>query len=175
MALPFDKRRVSIWKFVAGLACLLVLVVGAAWWLVSSRSSSAQDGLPVGDISFKFISQRTEASLSFPGSRVIHRFGSGYGSGYNAAEAFAGAVLRADATPEQIYAWYGDWLVGHGWTYKFDVRLGAWLAPGPQYRRGSRELFEVGPDNPTYLDFPTGSGGTLYEARYTIKPVPRSR
>ncbi len=123
-------------------------------------------------MSYNFVNSRPAGHLEYPGSRVFRIIGRGYAaSDHNRVGAHAGAVMRVDASPEQIYAWYQDWFSQHGWIGPILIGGNNVLISVKQYRRHSRELFEVGMDDPRDLDFPTGSGGTLYQADYTIIPV----
>jgi len=82
-------------------------------------------------------------------------------------------VLDSSAQPGAIYAWYRDWMLGHGWTPFQPLRAGTQRSV-EGYQRGDRERFNVAMDDPTSLSRALGrtlpAGVTVFEVRYIVFP-----
>jgi len=63
------------------------------------------------------LSAHPEAQLRYPGSLVVKVVGSNEIATRDSEPdpAYAGAIFTTTATAAQLYAWYADWLTGHGY------------------------------------------------------------
>lgn len=96
---------------------------------------------------------------------------------YSNSSAFAGAILISKDSPEQIYQWYKDWLLTHGWQ-PAQVAMATGEASIEGYARGSRERFDVAMEDPELLGGVLGrhvpqDEGTVFEISYMIFPSSR--
>lgn len=152
-----------------------ILVLGSGYWYFFIREVYDQNSLPTRFVSYEFVSSRTEAKLYYPGSSVFTDFGE---SSTRAGYAHAGAVLTSKDSQEQIYSWYRDWLLAHGWHYDRYAFVG--LADTQTslqgYVRGEREKFYVAMDEAENLGWTLGkkvpTDATVFEVDYFINPAP---
>ncbi len=142
----------------------------------SSGSGSADSsGLPTGFITWEFVKSRPEGRLVYPGAAKLHGIAWNTNQAGSPSAAYGG-VYVTDATPAEIYAWYGRWLDSCGWAlYANRAKGGAtvWLS-NKNYVRNEREVFTVAIDNPRrltqVLGRPIPGSETVFEYRYDIYP-----
>ena len=159
---------------------ILVMASAAAATLALTRNSApermASDGLPRGPISYQEVSSHPEANLVFPGSSVVRKIGSGQLATFagDRNPAFAGAIAATHAAPEAVNAFYRQWMLQHGWT-PYDVFLVGGQLSNEGYKRGPRERFTIGIDDPKSMSksisSPIPKGETVYEFRYFLPPA----
>ncbi len=124
-----------------------------------------------------FVRSRPEGVLTYPGAETVWPFWGGERSNFpdsGTTSAFAGAVLASPDSPDQIYAWYRQWLTARGWTSTPFLRASG--QPSIQgYARGPRERFSVAMDDPQSITRTLGrsvpANRTIFEYRYMIAPV----
>ena len=156
------------------------LLLGAAGCgTLGSASSCGRDahGLPTCPVPNSFIQAQPGASLVYPGSTVISRFGSGeahYIGSTNPAD--AGLFAATTAPMATVDAWYQSWLTSHGWHPAQALALGPIQISSQAYAKDGRESFVVGADSqqnarmqgykiPTRLQ-----SQTLYDTTFIIEP-----
>lgn len=173
-----QKRRrkwLTVLVVITVLVCLLL--VACIRSKLTHRGEGDSDGLPVGTVSYDFVKSRPEAHLYYPGSKVFSPFGGAeerHLFGKNSS-AFVGAVLTSTDSPKQIYQWYKDWMLSHGWQLSVFLRAtGQTSIEG--YARGSRERFYVAMEDTELLGGVLGrqvpqDEGTVFEIRYMIFPA----
>jgi hypothetical protein len=137
--------------------------------------------LPRGAVTFDQVERHPEGHLFYPGAHVLWPVGSGERP--DAVEglanpAFAGAILTSNASADEIYRWYREWMLSHGWQPDRQIGLTVWVSH-VDFRRGSRELFTVAVDNPQLLSGVLGrqvptDEGTVFEISYQILPTSTS-
>lgn len=163
-------------RFLAPVVLTCLLVAGLALWLTACGQRDS-NRLPVGMVSYDFIKSRPEAHLYYPGSTVFSPFGGPEERHLFESNnsAFAGAVLITKDPPEQIYQWYKDWMLSHGWQpHVFPRATTQTSLEG--YVRGSRERFFVAMDDPELLSGTLGrkvpqGEGTVFEITFLIVPA----
>lgn len=198
-----EEKKKSSWHIlyfiVAGIFVFILLIVGAYIKLVNdlnyvvdeltqpspvpARSSGISkqkfdsSGLPTGIVSLDFIKSRPEAQLYYPGSEVFSLFGGPEESRpfKKNSSAFYGAILISNDSPEQIYQWYKDWMLSHGWQPRTFPRATTQTSL-QGYTRDSRERFFVAMDDPESLAGTLGrpvpqDEGTVFEIWYAILPA----
>lgn len=186
---PLQHREVALIKRLPrhvwniGGAGLLVVVVGLALLLrqCSSLLGCDAQGLPRGPVTIDQVKSHPEAHLFYPGAHLYWPISGGQEQ--NAMEggtnvAFAGGILTASDSPDAIYSWYKDWLLGHGWHEYRDIASTVWLSH-LDFQRGDREFFTVAVDDPSKLATVLGTvvpedRGTVFEVRYRIFPAAAS-
>ncbi len=164
---------------------VLIMGITATIWLLQFRVTYDQYGIPSRPVSYEFISSKPEAKLFYPTGTVVQPFGDGQKkslyskSGYGVA--FAGAVMSSTDSPEQIYAWYRDWLLSHGWTlFDDDFKTLVDTQTSKQaYTKNnldwgdSRETFYVAMNDPKVISEAIGkkvpASTTIFEFEYAIK------
>jgi len=133
-------------------------------------------GLPLGSVRVRDLETHKEATLYYPAATLL-----AHGSTAEQHQvvgsplpASAKSILATPDSTEKVYAWYGDWLLAHGWRGR-DVLRSTAEQSVRSWDRGSRETFDVAILNPTRTWSIFGkqipSGRTLVETRYLIIPV----
>ena len=167
---------------------VFLITLGAVFgiWFKWFRVRYDQYGIPSAPVSYEFVSSKPEAKLFYPNGKIYAPFGSGQeslwpeGTGYGVA--FAGAVMVTTDSPEQIYAWYRDWLLSHGWQYSdyqpghggSQSSLQDYVKNGQKWD-SSRESFYIAINNPKLIIGAVGNGKqipantTVFEFDYIIK------
>ncbi len=170
---------------VAVLGVAVFLVASAGAWLLLHRCGGLfgcdAGALPLGPVTYEQVASHEEAHLYYPGARVFWRFGGGEernliegGSNW----AFAGAILLSEGAPQDLYAWYRQWMLAHGWQPEPTIRATTQVSI-EGYHRGKRELFRVAIDDPAALAGTLGrpvpaDGRTVFEIAYMILPASSS-
>jgi hypothetical protein len=137
--------------------------------------------LPRGPVTFDQVKSHPEGHLFYPGAQVLWPLGSGERSdalGGITNPAFAGAILTSNASADEIYGWYREWMLSHGWQPDRRIGLTVWTSH-VDFKRGSRELFTIAVDNPQLLSGVLGrqvpnDRGTVFETAYQILPASTS-
>ncbi len=160
-----------------GLAVLVVVVLGVAalgvnYLRCGNLSGCDANGLPLGPVSYQFVSSRSSAHLDYPKARKLTTRGTSESRDplegvTNSAS--AGAVLVTADTPTQVYAWYRERLLAEKWT-PYPVAPFSTQLTAQGYKHGTREFFVVAIDDPKQLSDVRGitAGGTVLEYTYTI-------
>ena len=146
----------------------------------SPRCPTDSAGLLTCKLTYKDLTTHAEATLYYPGARILRHTGGDEQSGGVEGEpssAFAGAIMATADSPQQVYAWYATYLQAHGWS---PARVGtteAWLSV-QGYKRGTREHFDVAIDNPAVLgrliNQQLPSAQTVMEFSYLVAPAASS-
>jgi hypothetical protein len=161
-------------------ALVLALVAGLLGACVDRPRASGldADGLPLGPVTYKDISAHPETQLYYPDATVISIRGSDERTVMikSRSAAFGGAILASQATAEQIYAWYREYLTAHHWS-SCDALMALNQVSLQAYCRGHREHFVVAVDNPRLLQETLGQtlppdAKTIFETTYLISPAP---
>ena len=143
----------------------------------SEKEGFDSAGLPLGMVSIDFVKSRPEAQLHYPGAEVFSIFG---GPEENRpfqknSTAFYGAVLISSDSPEQIYQWYKDWMLTHGWQPHEYFRATTQTSL-EGFAKGGREEFYVAMNDPELLEGTLGrklpeNAHTVFEIAYFIVPA----
>jgi len=130
-------------------------------------------GLPVGQpVTQAEVARFPESRLQYPGSTVVRQVGASQTPtqpGEEPNPAYTGAILTAEATPSQLYAWYGAQLKARGFVPAVDYRPGSQTS-GRAWQIHHRVQVQVGVFNPTFLrpdlgiDVTLRPGDIAYEA-----------
>jgi hypothetical protein len=111
-------------------------------------------GLPVGPpITRAELETHAESHLFYPGSKLVRRVGSNQIPNPHDTEpnpAYAGAILTASATPDQLYAFYRKELRPRGFYAVNDYRLSSQVS-GRTWEVDQRVQVQVGIFNPLLL------------------------
>ena len=170
----FFKCKQTKWLFIAG----AILIAAFGIWFVWFRPTYDAESLPIGPVSYKFISSRPEAKLYYPNSTVFSPFGGPQERREGISSAQAGAILISNDPPEKIYAWYRNWLLARGWNVDknaFAGTLDTQLSlEGYSKGRRKRQAFYVAMNDTKRLGGTLGrkipANVTVFEFRYYINP-----
>lgn len=112
-------------------------------------------GLPIGQpITRAELAAHRESHLFYPGSKVVRSVGSNQISRPQEGEpdpAYAGAILTAAATADQLYAFYERELIARGFHSVIDYRLSSQVS-GQAWEVDQRVQVQVGIYDPTRLE-----------------------
>ena len=140
----------------------------------ASRASTAVDafGLPIGQpLTRAELAAHSESHLYDPGSKVIRLVGSSQIAKTSEPEpdpAYAGAILSATVTADQLYAFYGQQLRARGFYAEPDYHLASQVS-GRTWEVDQRAQVQVGIFDPVLLEedqhvaTAPGPGGLVYE------------
>lgn len=145
---------------------MLVLLFGVGWYVYSRYKST--------HVSYQEVSSHPEATLIYPGSKIVGKRGSSqepietFG---NKNPAHAGIDAVTSETTQQIYDFYHQWMIAHGWT-PYDIGRTSGQLSTQGYQRGTRESFGVAIDDPTWHKTIASKypGKTFYETLYILSP-----
>jgi hypothetical protein len=127
-------------------------------------------------VSYDFVKSRAESHLYYPGSRVITTMGGSEDTNpLQPNPAFAGAILTTTDTADTVNVWYRRKLTAESPPWQpYDIPSLTTQISAQGYRRGSRERFSVGIDDPKLLAETLGrqvpTGGTVFEIDLLIFP-----
>jgi hypothetical protein len=141
----------------------LLLLVGACGLGLGKDAH----GLPTGLVSEKDILGRPEASLYYPGSKVVESHGEGELSSPlegNRPAYVQTYLIAAEADRQGIEDWYGKKLTALGWHRDGNHEPSVWFA------RDSRESFTLRFSTVAPPDIPWDGNGTLFSIDYQIAP-----
>jgi len=178
-AVPLRRYVSSPRYLIPGSALLLAAAGYIVYQLWFGNHLTDRAALPLGPVSYQYVSGRPESRLRYPGAQQVEAFGAGERANPiegGSTSAFTGAILATHDSPDQIYTWYADQLAARHYR-PYDV-LGASTWKSEQgYERGTRERFLVAIDDPTFLGAAIGrkvpSDENVFEFRYVIFPANR--
>jgi hypothetical protein len=149
--------------------------LGYQLWFGNKLTDSAT--LPVGPVSYQFVSSRPEAHLVYPGAQLAQNLGGGEQGNPiegGSSSAFAGAILTTPDSPRDIYGWYRAQLESRHY-HPYDILSSPVWISEQGYERGPRERVIVALDDPAALAKVLGhaipKGNTVFEVRYMIFPA----
>ena len=167
---PLISRRLRL----VGALALLALVGGTAGVAYYSETSRGPDGLPDHRaVRAADLASRPEAKLFYPGSTVVQSARSDQSSDPNnpaSAPASIDTLLATAAPADALQAWYGQSLPAVGWRAAPPTGAGAAGEVDLEWRRGSREFFDLR----VYLDRAVlgsvgdGVPGLLFRVEYLV-------
>lgn len=174
--------KYNILTIAAGLFLIFVVIV-EFWPSRDEPLVLGADGFPTGKVTWEFVSSKEEAELDYPNAETYIRLGSGQVPQDNITGwsiAFGGAILTSSSTPDEIYAWYRDWLLVHGWKEDpgaIIANVSGELSHQSYSRNGgklkAREVFNITMWRPeaiaSVLGMQKTSAPTIFEYRYSVK------
>jgi hypothetical protein len=164
-------------SIIAFIVTLAILAAGILGWRQIQPGANSADGPwpPPRAVTGSEIAARPEAKLLYPGAEVLYRpLSNEQTSGFGLSFAAAEVDFLTKATPDKVFAWYKARLLALGWSLG---DLGRGNIPEKsfvQYKRGTRETFRIGIQDPRLLGVFLGgkwpTDRTIVFVRYTVMP-----